>query len=99
MVNRSAANLRKAIESFGASLKADGEFPLAYIGLADAYALLNLYDINPPADAYEKAKDYAQRALQIDDSVAEAHAALAYVKFYGERNRETAELEFRRALS
>ena len=98
MVNRSAANLRKAIESFGASLKADGEFPLAYIGLADAYALLNLYDINPPPDAYEKAKNYAQRALQIDDSVAEAHATLAYVKFYGERNRETAELEFRRAI-
>jgi len=91
-------NIRKAIESFGSALKADGEFPLAYIGLADAYALLNLYDINPPPDAYEKAKENAQRALLIDESVAEAHATLAYVKFYGGRNRETAELEFRRAI-
>ncbi|HUR97805.1 MAG TPA: hypothetical protein VMZ26_07000, partial [Pyrinomonadaceae bacterium] len=76
----------------------DPQFALAYIGLADSYALLNLYDINPPPDAYEKAKEYVQQSLAIDESIAEAHATLAYVKFYGERNRETAELEFRRAI-
>ncbi len=98
MANRSAENLRKAIEMFDAAVAADPNFALAYIGLADAYSLLNLYDIDPPADAYEKAKEYVQRALLIDDTLAEAHATLAYVKFYGERNRETAELEFRRAI-
>lgn len=98
MANRSAENLRKAIVSFSESVKTDSNFALAYIGLADAYALLNLYDIEPPADAYEQAKLNAQRALLIDDTLAEAHATLAYVKFYGERNRDTAELEFRRAI-
>jgi serine/threonine protein kinase/tetratricopeptide (TPR) repeat protein len=98
MADRSAENLRKAITYFYESVKTDSNFALAYIGLADAHALLNLYDIDPPPDAYEKAKDYVTRALQINDSLPEAHATLAYVKFYGERNRETAELEFRRAL-
>jgi tetratricopeptide (TPR) repeat protein len=98
MADRSAENLRKAIVSFSESVKADPNFALAYIGLADAYALLNLYDIDPPDDAYEQAKLNAQRALLIDDTLAEAHATLAYVKFYGERNRDTAELEFRRAI-
>jgi serine/threonine protein kinase/tetratricopeptide (TPR) repeat protein len=98
MADRSAENLRKAIVSFSGSVKTDPNFALAYIGLADAYALLNLYDIDPPDDAYEQAKLNAQRALLIDDTLAEAHATLAYVKFYGERNRETAELEFRRAI-
>jgi TolB-like protein/Tfp pilus assembly protein PilF len=98
MADRSAENLRQAIVSFSGSVKADPNFALAYIGLADAYALLNLYDIDPPDDAYEQAKLNAQRALLIDDTLAEAHATLAYVKFYGERNRDTAELEFRRAI-
>ena len=98
MADRSARNLRAAIDYFGEALKIDPEFVLAYIGLADAYALLNLYDIDPPPDAYEKAKSYIQRALAIDETLAEAHATLAYIKFYGERNRETAELEFRRAI-
>jgi serine/threonine protein kinase/tetratricopeptide (TPR) repeat protein len=98
MANRTPQDIRKAIDSFTEATKSDPEFALAYIGLADAYALLNLYDISPPPDAYEKAKEYVQRALVRDDSLAEAHATLAYVKFYGERHRETAELEFRRAI-
>jgi tetratricopeptide (TPR) repeat protein len=98
MAKRSAENLRKAIISFSEAVRTDPNFALAYIGLADAYALLNLYDIEPPSDAYEQAKTNVQRALLIDDTLAEAHATLAYVKFYGERNRETAELEFRRAI-
>ena len=98
MGDRSAHNLEKAIDRFSESLKADPDFILAYVGLADAYALLNLYDFDPPPDAYEKATHYVQRALVIDDSLAEAHAALAYVKFYNERDRATAELEFRRAV-
>ena len=98
MTNRSVENINKAIDAFSESVKKDPEFALAYIGLADAYALLNIYDFDPPPDAYEKAKDYVQRALLIDDSLADAHATLAYVKFYGERNRDTAELEFRRAI-
>lgn len=98
MATRSASNLESAIATFGQAVESDPEFALAYVGLADAYALLNLYDFEPPPDAYAKAKEYVTRALQIDDGLAEAHATLAYVKFYGERHRDTAELEFRRAI-
>ncbi len=98
MANRSAENLKEAIKMFGTAVESDSQFALAYVGLADAYALLNLYDFDPPPDAYEKAKEHVSRALRLDEGLAEAHATLAYVTFYGDRNRDTAELEFRRAI-
>ena len=98
MTNRSPENIRKAIDTFSRSLSGDPHFALAYVGLADAYALLNLYAIDPPANAYEKSRENALKALAIDDDLAEAHASLAYVKFYYERDRTGAELEFRRAV-
>lgn len=98
MTNRTAAELRKAITTFSASLKEDAEFAPAYVGLADAYALLNLYDIEPPQNAYQLANEYASRALEIDDDLAEARATLAYIKFYSARDRKGAELDFRRAI-
>ncbi len=98
MTDRSAPNLRSAIVAFANSLKSDKDFPLAHVGLADAYALLSLYDFEAPPDVNEKSKEYAQNALRLDESLAEAHTTLAWVKFYGERNREIAELEFRRAI-
>jgi tetratricopeptide (TPR) repeat protein len=98
MASRTAADLRNAIGTFSASLKEDAGFAPAYVGLADAYALLNLYDIEPPANAYELAEQYISRALEIDDNLAEAHATRAYIRFYARRDREGAELDFRRAI-
>jgi serine/threonine protein kinase/tetratricopeptide (TPR) repeat protein len=98
MVNRSSESLRHAIETFNTSVRFDPGFALPYVGLADSYALLNLYDVEPPPDAYEKASEYARKALVIDDDLAEAHASLAYIKFYHEHDRTGAELEFRRAI-
>jgi TolB-like protein/Tfp pilus assembly protein PilF len=96
--NRSRENLRKAIDTFSRSVEIDPGFAPAYVGLADSYALLNLYDIEPPKGAYDKARENAKKALEIDDDLAEAHASLAYVKFYHDRDRQGAELEFRRAI-
>jgi serine/threonine protein kinase/tetratricopeptide (TPR) repeat protein len=98
MTDRSPEGLRKAIETFGKSTDADPDFALAYVGTADAYALLMLYDIDPPADSYQKAQRNASKALAIDDNLAEAHATLGYIKFYHERDRNGSELEFRRAI-
>jgi TolB-like protein/Tfp pilus assembly protein PilF len=98
MFNRSPENIRKAIETFARSVADDPQFAPAYVGLADAYSLLNLYDIDPPPDAYQRARENALKALAIDDDLAEAHASLAYIKFYHERDRTGAELEFRRAI-
>lgn len=99
MASRSPGNLRNAIETFSRALEADRNFALPYIGLADAYALLNLYDVDRPPNAYPKAEEYAQKALDIDDDLAEAHASLGYIKFNHRRDRAGAELEFRRAIT
>jgi len=98
MANRSAEGLQRAISSFSASVKDDAQFAPAYVGLADAHSLLNLYAISPPPDAYPKAREFATRALSIDDNLAEAHASMGYIKFYYERDRPAAELEFRRSI-
>ena len=98
MVGRSPASLRTAITLFADAVKEDATFAPAYVGLADAHSLLNLYDIDPPDDAYEKALEYANRAHTLDPDLAEAHASLAYINFYYKRDRAGAELEFRRAI-
>jgi serine/threonine protein kinase/tetratricopeptide (TPR) repeat protein len=98
MTTRTPGNLRNAIETFSRSVETDKNFALSYIGLADAYSLLMLYDVEPPADAYTKAEENALKALAIDDDLAEAHASLGYIKFNHKRERAGAELEFRRAI-
>jgi Serine/threonine protein kinase len=98
MSSRTSEDIRKAIDTFEKSIKEDPAFALAYVGTADAYALLRLYDITPPADAYAKAQENTLKALAIDDNLAEAHATLGYLKFYHERDRNGSELEFRRAI-
>lgn len=98
LTNRSPENIRKAINTFTQAREADPAFTLAYAGLADSYALLKSYEIPPPADAYEKSKENALKALELDENLVEAHTSLAYIKFYNERDREGAELEFRRAI-
>ncbi len=98
MANRSADNLNKAIATFSKARDLDPNFVLAYVGLADAYALLNLYQIPPPSDAYDKARENARKALELDENLAEAHASLAYVLFFNARNRAEAETHFRKAI-
>src|SRR5690606_21575186 len=98
MNERSAAGIRNAIGYFGEAVLIDPDFAPAYVGLADAYSLLNLYDIDPPDDAYARAKGYLSRALAIDPDLPEAHASMGYIRFYYDRDRSAAELEFRRAI-
>jgi tetratricopeptide (TPR) repeat protein len=93
-----AESLHRAIKTFTASRDKDPNFALAYAGLADAYALLNLYDIPPPPDAYDKAKENALKALTIDSQLAETHASLAYVLFNHDGNLTAAETNYRRAI-
>ncbi|HEV2763768.1 MAG TPA: protein kinase [Pyrinomonadaceae bacterium] len=95
---RTAVGLEEAIKSFEQAIKKDENYALAYAGMADCYALLSLYKSPPPPDAFRRAKEAALKAIAIDDSLAEAHASLGFVKFYGERDFAGAEGEFRRAL-
>ncbi len=75
---------RKAIEHYESATHIDPKCALAFAGLADSYSLLGLYALLPPKEAFPKAKDAALRALDVDDSLAEAHTSLAIARFFYE---------------
>ena len=94
---RTGENLKKAIEQFQQAADKDSNFALAYSGLADCYSLLDEYAGIPSSETLPKAKAAASRALQIDDSLAEAHTSVAYVNFNSWQFGE-AEKEYKRAI-
>ncbi len=97
---RTGDGVMKAIEHFTHAVAEDPGFALAIAGLAEAYTLAGAgYGTLPRDDANQHARDYAVRALQLDDTLAEAHAALAYVKFRIDWNWADAEAGFKRALA
>src|SRR4029079_13092035 len=78
-----AAGLKKGIEYFQQAIEKDPGYALPYAGLADSYsALSGGWQYLPPSDTLPKAKAAAMKALELDDTLAEAHAALAYATFF-----------------
>ncbi|MFL5619813.1 MAG: BTAD domain-containing putative transcriptional regulator [Gemmatimonadaceae bacterium] len=97
--NKRGPGLLTSIGFFNKALDADPTFALAYAGLGDAYVQLGYGSLLRPDDAFPKARAAAERALQLDSTLAEPHATLGYVKLYYEWNWSGAEREFRRALA
>ncbi|MBI1765052.1 MAG: protein kinase [Acidobacteria bacterium] len=95
---RNAQALRKAIESFQQAIELDQDYALAYAGLADCYGLVSIYGAAPPRAMMPKAKAAALKALQLDESLAEAHTSLAVSLAWFDWDWQTAELAFKRAL-
>jgi eukaryotic-like serine/threonine-protein kinase len=97
---RTDADVRNAIEYFKKAIEADPDYALAHVGLADAYIVLGGFGIATlaPKDAYPKAREALLRALEIDDTLAEAHASYAYCLGNYDWNWGAAEREFKRAL-
>lgn len=95
---RTAENLRRAIEQFKIATDRDPNYALAFVGLADCYALLNEYSGVPVTEAAPQAKTYATRAIAIDESLAEPHATLGTINSQLWQWAE-AEKEFKRAIS
>ncbi len=94
---RTEEGLNRGIEYFNQAIEKDPTYGLAYAGLADCYALLSEYSTIPPEQSRQKAKAAAMRALEIDDTLAEAHTSLAAVHEY-DWNWSEAEREYRRAI-
>jgi serine/threonine protein kinase/TolB-like protein/Flp pilus assembly protein TadD len=86
----------KAIDYFQQAIAKDPTYALAYDGLADVYSILGTYNYVPPKEGYPKAKEAALKALQLDDTLAEAHTSLACVKFEYDWDWTGAEKEFQR---
>jgi serine/threonine-protein kinase len=95
---RSPDSLRKGIESFEQVLEKDPEYALAYTGIADSHHMLALYGQLDPHQAYPRARAAAQRALEINPMLPEAHVSAAYVAFAYDWDWANAEREFSRAL-
>jgi TolB-like protein/class 3 adenylate cyclase len=91
-------DLKKGIAYFEQALQKDAQYALAYSGLADSYAILGIYCILPPQEAYDKVKESAIKALQIDDQLAEAHTSMALAHMHYDWDWERAEIEFKRAI-
>ncbi|HKW63314.1 MAG TPA: tetratricopeptide repeat protein [Candidatus Acidoferrum sp.] len=90
-------SVEKAIEYFQQALAHDPNDALAYAGLADAYSNLST-DYRAPLEVMPKAKAAATRAIELDETLAEAHASLGYVALTFDWDWNRAEHEFRRAL-
>jgi TolB-like protein/Flp pilus assembly protein TadD len=76
---RTGESISRAITQFQQAADTDPNYALAYVGLADSYLLLEDYTGAPANETCPKAKSFAERALQIDSDLAEAHTSLAYV--------------------
>jgi DNA-binding winged helix-turn-helix (wHTH) protein/Tfp pilus assembly protein PilF len=90
------AATRKSIDYFEQAIERDRSYAPAYAGLAEAYFVRE--DVSP-AEMCPKSKAMARRALELDESLAEAHTALAGVLFYYDWDWAGAEKEFQRALA
>ncbi len=95
---RTEDDLWKAIQYFNEALQIDQNYALAYAGLSQTYLLLPEYGTYPPKEAYPKVREGALRALEIDNMLAEAHVALAQVKWRYEFDAKGAEKEYLRAI-
>jgi tetratricopeptide (TPR) repeat protein len=97
---RGEAGYLKAIEYFQAAVAEDPKYAQAYAGLADAYALLGSLPETRIRDiAMPKAREMAVTALNLDDSLADAHTSLAFVEMHYEWKFREAEEEFKRAIA
>jgi serine/threonine-protein kinase len=95
---RSQEGVAEAIRYFEQAIAEDPNYAPAYAGLADSYALDVDYRAVPVAEPFQRAKDYARKALALDDTVFSAHASLAWSLFIYDWDWEGAEREFRRAI-
>jgi DNA-binding winged helix-turn-helix (wHTH) protein/TolB-like protein/tetratricopeptide (TPR) repeat protein len=94
---RSKDGLEKAIDYFGQAVTRDPNFALAYALMSDCYYLQRYYGYNRQPDRLENAKAAAERALLLDDTIAEAHVAAAMAQIYQKGDRATKELDYRAA--
>jgi len=94
---RDRASLEKSLGYFNEAIAKDPNYALAYAGLADVYVVLGADWAVAPKDVNEKAKAAAQKALEIDDSLSEAHTSLASI-YHNQWNWRGAEREFNRAI-
>ena len=95
---RTLPGFEKSVQLFQQAVAHDPNYASAYAGLAEAYGLIPFYEGASSKESFPKAKAAALKAVELDDSLAEAHAALGFVLFYGDWDWLAAERELKRAI-
>jgi TolB-like protein/Flp pilus assembly protein TadD len=95
---RTGSDLKKSIDYFEQAIAVDPNYALAYAGVADGYVWLPGYTVGTPRDCYPKATAAAKKALELDDTLAEAHTSLALAIWLYDFDSSQAISEFRRAI-
>jgi TolB-like protein len=95
---RTGNDLKKSIDYFEQAIAIDPKYALGHAGVADAYVFLPGYTAGSPQDCYPKAMAAAKKALELDDSLAEAHTTLALALWYYDFDFSQANKEFQRAI-
>ena len=95
---RTAADLRRSIDYFNQAIAKDPNYALAYAGLAQAWKLLPAFNGGAPQDCFPQAESAARKALALDDTLSDAHAALASLKGVNGFDYAGAITEYERAI-
>jgi eukaryotic-like serine/threonine-protein kinase len=95
---RTQADIAEGVRYFEQAISEDPGYALAYSGLADSYALELDYRGAPVREGMERAKAQARKAIELDETLAEAHTSLGWVTFIYDWDWPAAEREFRRAI-
>jgi serine/threonine-protein kinase len=95
---RTRENVQKGLEYFQQAVELDPAYALAHVGIADTWIFRGWYSVLAPEDTFPQAKDAALRALELDDTLAEAHTSLAHIYLEFDHDWEAAEREYRRAI-
>lgn len=97
---RTEDDLKKAVNYYEKAVESDPGYAAAYVGLANSYIIMPDYSSAIiPLEAYRKSKEYTLKALEINDGLAEAHAALAMNMYRAEYDWEGAERQFKKAIA
>ncbi len=92
-------SMQSALDSFQKVISIDPHHALAYSGLADCYNLVGLFQFRAAHEVFPKAREFAEKAVSIDDELAEAHASLAYTRMLYDWDWQRAEHAFRKSIS
>lgn len=92
------ASLQRAIVFYEQAIARDPDYALAYSGLADSYAVLAVFGIQAPRDAFPKAREAVDKALSLDPDLAAAHSALGHIKVMYEHDVDGAAREYARSM-
>ena len=95
---RTAADLRKGIDYFNQAIAKDPGYALAYAGLADSYVILSVFGAASPQDSIPQARAAAKKALELDDTLAEAHASSGRIAGPYDFEFDRSIAEFERAI-